>query len=76
MKGQSMIDKSMQSGDESVEPAQGPAKKPYDPPVFTKLGALRDVTETIAFARGNRDGRINRYTGRGGVNGLSRECAS
>ena len=75
MKGQSMIDKSMQSGDESVEPVPGSAKKPYDPPVFTKLGALRDVTQTIFFARGNRDGRTTRYTGRGGVNGLSRECA-
>jgi hypothetical protein len=76
MKGQSMIDKSMQSGDEGVEPAPGSAKKPYDPPVFTKLGALRDLTGTIFFSPGNRDGRKARYTGRGGVNGLSRECAS
>jgi hypothetical protein len=76
MKGQSMIDKSMQSRDDGAEPVSASAKKPYDPPVLTKLGALRDVTMTIFGARGNRDGRKNRYTGRGGVNGLSRECAS
>lgn len=70
-----MVDKSMQSGDEGTEPAPDAAKKPYDPPVFTKLGALRDVTMTIFFARGNRDGRKSRYTGRGGVNGLSGHCS-
>lgn len=69
-----MIDKSMATSDEGAEPAS--AKKPYDPPVLTRLGALRDVTMTLWGARGNRDGRKNRYTGRGGVNGLSRECAS
>jgi hypothetical protein len=76
MKGQSMNDKSMQSSDDGAEPVSISAKKPYDPPVLTKLGALRDVTQTILFARGNRDGRTSRFTGRGGVNGLSRECAS
>jgi hypothetical protein len=69
-----MIDKSMQSSDDSAEPASSSAKKPYDPPVFTKLGALRDVTMTIFFARGNRDGRKSRFTGRGGMNGLSPDC--
>jgi len=76
MKSQFMNVKSMQSSDDGAEPVSAPTKKPYDPPVLTKLGALRDVTKTIYFAKGNRDGRTNRYTGRGGVNGLSRECAS
>lgn len=71
-----MIDKSMQSSDDGAEPVSASTKKSYDPPVLTKLGALRDVTMTISGARGNRDGRKHRYTGRGGVNGLSRECAS
>eukprot|EP01036_Dinobryon_divergens_P012607 gene12607-16992_t len=47
MKGQSMIDKSMQGSDDAAEPVSASAKKPYDPPVLTKLGALRDVTMTI-----------------------------
>ena len=76
MKGQSMIDKAMQGSDDGAEPVLGSAKKPYDPPVLTKLGALCDVTMTISNSPGNRDGRKNRYTGRGGVNGLSRVCAS
>ena len=76
MKGQSMIDKAMQGSDDGAEPVSASAKKPYDPPVLTKLGALRDVTMTLSRSPGNRDGRKNRYTGRGGVNGLSRECAS
>ena len=71
-----MIDKAMQGSDDGAEPVSASAKKPYDPPVLTKLGALRDVTMTISRSPGNRDGRKNRYTGRGGVNGLSRECAS
>jgi hypothetical protein len=76
MKGQSMIDKSMQGSDDAAEPVSASAKKPYDPPVLTKLGVLRDVTMTLSRSPGNRDGRKNRFTGRGGVNGLSRECAS
>jgi hypothetical protein len=71
-----MIDKSMQSSDDDAEPVSASAKKPYDPPVLTKLGVLRDVTMTLSRSPGNRDGRKNRFTGRGGVNGLSRECAS
>jgi hypothetical protein len=71
-----MNDKSMNSSDDGTEAVSASAKKPYDPPVLTKLGALRDVTMTIQFARGNRDGRKSRFTGRGGMNGLSRECAS
>lgn len=70
-----MTDNSMENGDGAVREASGSAKKPYDPPVLTKLGALRDVTMTTFNARGNRDGRKNRYTGRGGLNGLSRDCS-
>ncbi len=50
-------------------------KKLYERPVLTKLGALRDVTLTENTSKGNRDGRKNRYTGREGLNGLSRDCA-
>ncbi len=55
---------------------RSPAKKPYERPVLTKLGALRDVTLTEWSSKGRRDGRKNRNTGRGGMNGLSRDSAS
>ncbi|WP_296328822.1 lasso RiPP family leader peptide-containing protein [Reyranella sp.] len=51
-------------------------KKPYERPVLTKLGALRDVTLTQWTSRGRRDGWKNRNTGRGGMNGLSRDSNS
>ena len=38
-----MIDKAMQGSDDGAEPVSASAKKPYDPPVLTKLGALRDA---------------------------------
>lgn len=69
-----MTDKSMHTGEEAPEPASLSGKKPYEQPVLTKLGALRDVTLTMSRSPGNRDGRKNRYTGRGGLNGLSQDC--
>lgn len=41
------------------------AKKAYDKPVLTKLGALRDLTMT-KNSKGGRDGKNKRFTGRGG----------
>jgi hypothetical protein len=69
-----MTDKSVHTSDEA--PELSPEKKPYVPPVLTKLGALRDLTMTINTSRGNRDGQRNRNTGRGGMNGLSQDSAS
>jgi len=69
-----MSDKSVDTGDEA--PELSPGKKPYEPPVLIKLGALRDLTMTINTSRGSRDGRRNRNTGRGGMNGLSQDSAS
>jgi hypothetical protein len=69
-----MSDKSVHAGDEAPEPSLG--KKPYEPPGLTKLGALRDLTMTLNNSPGSRDGRRNRNTGRGGMNGLSQDSAS
>jgi len=71
-----MTDKSMHTGEEAHEPASLSEKKPYERPVLTKLGALRDITLTENTSRGNRDGRKNRRTGRGGVDGLSGNSVS
>ena len=71
-----MTDKSMHTDEEALEPASLSGKKPYERPVLTKLGALRDVTLTQFSSKGNRDGRKNRYTGRGGLNGLPQDSAS
>lgn len=71
-----MTDESLQTGDEAAKLSPVSGKKPYEPPVLTKLGALRDVTLTLFTSKGNRDGRKNRNTGRGGMNGQSREAIS
>ncbi|KAF0100602.1 MAG: hypothetical protein FD144_3180 [Rhodospirillaceae bacterium] len=71
-----MTDEPMQTGEEASALSPASAKKPYERPVLTKLGALRDVTLTIWTSKGNRDGRKNRNTGRGGMNGLSRDANS
>ncbi len=70
-----MTDESMHTGKAVREPLSSSAKKPYERPLLVKLGALRDITLTEYTSKGNRDGRKNRYTGRGGVNGLSRDCS-
>ena len=41
------------------------AKKPYVKPFLSNLGSLRDLTMT-KVAAGNKDGKANRFTGRGG----------
>ncbi len=68
-----MTDELTQTGDEAAKLPPVPGKKPYEPPVLTRLGALRDVTLTLWSSKGRRDGRKNRYTGRGGMNGLPRD---
>jgi len=71
-----MTDKSMKAGEEASELSPTSGKKPYERPVLTKLGALRDVTLTEWTSKGRRDGRKDRNTGRGGMNGLSRDFPS
>jgi len=69
-----MSDKSVHTDDEASEPS--PGKRPYERPVLTKLGALRDLTMTINTSRGSRDGQRKRNTGRGGINGVSQAATS
>ena len=65
VKGHVMMDKSMNKTEEASSSTQPLAKKPYGKPVLTKLGALRDLTMT-KNSKGNKDGKSNRFTGRGG----------
>lgn len=51
--------------EQSSSATQPPAKKPYEKPVLSNLGSLRDLTMT-KFAAGKSDGQKNRFTGRGG----------
>lgn len=60
-----MMDKSMNKTDAASAPTLPLAKKPYEKPVLTKLGALRDLTMT-KNSKGGRDGKNSRFTGRGG----------
>ncbi len=71
-----MTDEPMQTGEEAAALSPASAKKPYERPVLTKLGALRDITLTKWSYKGRRDGRKNRNTGRGGMNGLSKDSDS
>ena len=71
-----MTDESLQTGDEAAKLSPVSGKKPYEPPVLTKLGALRDVTLTKWSYKGRRDGWKSRNTGRGGMNGLSQDSNS
>jgi hypothetical protein len=71
-----MTDEAIQTGEEATALAPASAKKPYEQPVLTKLGALRDVTLTKRSWKGRRDGWKSRNTGRGGMNGLSQDSNS
>lgn len=50
---------------DKVEEPSKSAKKPYEKPVLTRLGALRDLTMT-KFSGKVKDGKNSRFTGRGG----------
>ncbi len=71
-----MTDEPMQTGEAATVASPVAAKKPYEQPVLTKLGALRDVTLTKWSYKGRRDGWKSRNTGRGGMNGLSKDSNS
>ena len=64
-KGHAMMDNSMNKTEGTSESTQPPAKKPYEKPVLSKLGALRDLTMTKS-SKGGGDGKYKRFTGRGG----------
>lgn len=76
VKGSSMADESIQTGQAATALSTDCAKQAYERPVLTKLGGLRDMTLTLSMARGNRDGQRFRNTGRGGMNGVSQDFHS
>lgn len=55
----------MNKAEEASGAAPQPAKKPYEKPVLSSFGSLRDLTMT-KNSKGNKDGKSNRFTGRGG----------
>lgn len=71
-----MMDESTQTGEEATALSPLATRKPYELPALLELAALRDVTLTEWTSKGRRDGRKNRGTGRGGMNGQSRESTS
>jgi len=60
-----MIHKSTNNTEEASGSELPLAKKAYEKPVLTKLGALRDLTMTLS-STGANDGKSKRFTGRGG----------
>lgn len=58
-----MHDRPMNGSAGTPQSSQRPAKKPYQPPVLTRLGSLRELTMTKRSA-GSKDGKNNRFTGR------------
>lgn len=52
--------------EEASGAVQQPAKKPYEKPLLSSLGSLRDLTMTKNVFAGNKDGKFLRFTGRGG----------
>lgn len=54
----------MNKTEDAFESTQPLAKRPYEKPVLTRLGALRDLTMTKSSGK-VKDGKSNRFTGRG-----------
>lgn len=71
-----MTDEPLQNGEAATVSLPVSAKKFYERPVLTRLGALRDVTLTKWSYKGRRDGWKSRNTGRGGMNGQPQESNS
>jgi hypothetical protein len=71
-----MTDEAMKTDGAATAPSPTSARRPYERPVLTRLGALRDVTLTKWSYKGRRDGWKSRNTGRGGMNGLSQDSSS
>ena len=65
-----MMDKSTNKTEEASGSEQPLAKKAYEKPVLTRLGALRKLTMTRSSS-GAKDGKNNRFTGRGGRHVIS-----
>lgn len=52
--------------EEASDVAPPPAKKPYEKPLLSNRGSLRDLTMTKNVFSGSKDGKFLRFTGRGG----------
>ncbi len=65
-----MMDNSTNKTEEASGSELPLAKKAYEKPVLTRLGALRELTMTKS-AKGAKDGKNNRFTGRGGHHPIS-----
>ena len=66
-----MMDKTTNKTEEASGSEQPLAKKAYEKPVLTRLGALRELTMTRSPPGGSKDGKSSRYTGRGGRHVIS-----
>lgn len=60
-----MTNKPMNEVEEATEVTPSSAKRRYTKPILSNLGSLRDLTMT-KFSKGAKDGKSNRFTGRGG----------
>lgn len=60
-----MMDKSTNKTEEASVSELPLAKKAYEKPILTRLGGLRELTMT-RNSGGAKDGKNNRFTGRGG----------
>lgn len=61
-----MMDKSTNKTEEASGSELPLAKKAYEKPILTRLGALRELTMTKSNNFGAKDGQSSRFTGRGG----------
>lgn len=70
VKGHAMMDNSTNKTEEASGLELSLAKKAYEKPVLTRLGALRELTMTKTSS-GGKDGKTSRFTGRGGHHSIS-----
>lgn len=65
------MDKSTNKTEEASGSELPLAKKAYEKPILTRLGALRELTMTKSNKLGANDGQNKRFTGRGGRHSIS-----
>ncbi len=61
-----MVDQVPNTDEQGAKKTVATAKKPYQPPVLTTLGSLRDMTMTTCGGT-NSDSGKKQHTGRGGL---------
>jgi hypothetical protein len=61
-----MVDQVPNTDEPGAKKTVSRVKKPYQPPVLTTLGSLRDMTMTTSGGT-NADGGKKQHTGRGGL---------